>query len=174
MLFLEKKLSKIKSRSLVTLIYSAVLAVGFFDQTNTVRQTKSFAIVEQFFYGIKEERIEGREQAIFVLPYLEWPDQGNHLYLIGLIEEIGEKWSTPTPEGRDEAKWQKYISGLETSQMLDAIKACGYTGVYMDTEACRQEYGSDVADRDLNNLVMVLGEPDVSDQVNGLYYWNLE
>lgn len=172
--FLEKKMAWIKKKSVLVLIYAVILIIGFFDQTHTVRQTVSFVNIEKFFRGIDETRTAGREQAIFVLPYQEWPNRGNHLYLIGLTEGIGDKWSAPSPEGRNEAEWQQFVSSLETSQMMDSIKASGYTGVYFDAEVYQVEYGPDAADSELSDLVSVLGEPDVADQVNHLYYWTLE
>ena len=173
-LFLEKMLTRIKNNVLVGLIYGIILVLGFFDQTYTIRQNKAFVNVEQFFQGIASYSESDGEQVVFALPYLDWPDKGNHLYLIGLTEGAGDKWSAPAPEGRNEARWQRFVNSLETVQMIDTIKACGYTGVYLDAESYRLEYDADVADIALKSLVSALGEPDVSDPVNSLYYWSLE
>lgn len=169
---LEKATEKLAKR-LSIIVFVAVMLIGFFDQTSDYSQNQAFYNVKQFFREVAEERNPKMRQNIFALPYLDWPDQGNRLYFIGLTEGVGDVWSSPAPEGRDEAVWQAFITGLDTPQMMESLRNCGYTGLYMDVESYELAYDDATAEEALASVVSVLGPPLVSDDVNKLYYWDL-
>lgn len=74
--------------------------------------------------------------------------------------------------GRSEALWQEEISELDAPRMTEGILSAGYDGLYLDLDFYHQKYGDEAYDR-LNELISVLGEPDIISSDNVLYFWKL-
>jgi phosphoglycerol transferase len=74
---------------------------------------------------------------IYVLPYLPWPEGGTTNAVVdqdlwrGFIHSDDLRWSFAGMRGR-EADWQEYTSRLPTGQMVDALTAAGFDGIYLD------------------------------------------
>jgi phosphoglycerol transferase len=74
---------------------------------------------------------------VYVLPYLPWPEGGTTNAVVdqdlwrGFIHSDDLRWSFAGMRGR-EADWQEYTSRLPTGQMVDALTAAGFDGIYLD------------------------------------------
>jgi phosphoglycerol transferase len=87
---------------------------------------------------------------VYVLPYLPWPEGGTTNGVVDqdlwrpFIHSDGVRWSFAGMRGR-EADWQEYASRLPTAQMVDALTAAGFDGIYLD----RRGYGDRTVENDI-------------------------
>ncbi|MBP3296987.1 MAG: hypothetical protein J6M27_10440 [Lachnospiraceae bacterium] len=153
-------------------VFLLLMVIGLFDQTIDYKpmQYGHFAEMNNFYEGVKDSCNAG--EAIFVLPYMEWPTYGNLNRLMGptMAEEL--IWNYPAMMGRPEADWQDMVTDQSTDLLLTMLVNAGYDAVIFDQADVK--FYTEAGQRDiLEELKIYLGEPQVSNETIGMYFWRL-
>ncbi len=88
-----------------------------------------------FFAAIEQQLPAGA--AVYVLPYLPWPEGGNTAGIVdqdlwrGFLHTNDLRWSFAGMRGR-EADWQEYTTRQPVPEMVDALTAAGFDGIQLD------------------------------------------
>lgn len=156
------------------LICAAFAAIGVFDQTADYPASDySVYYADRDMIDRIEENTEAGD-AVFVLPYVNWPSQsGTYQSLIGVIESEDILWSSGAMQGRTTAVWQQAVAGENPESMLEELSCAGYDGILLDRTLYTQVRGEDAEVYMEEILTAKIGkQPDISD--NGrLMYWDL-
>ena len=91
------------------------------------------------------ENTLGENAMVFQLPYHEYPEGGPvnnmtdyHLF-IGYLHSKTLRWSYGGIKGREASEWSKYATSLPLNEMLEYICKAGFTGLYIDARAYRED-----------------------------------
>jgi phosphoglycerol transferase len=109
---------------------------------------------------------------VYVLPYLPWPEGGTTNAVVdqdlwrGFIHSDNLRWSFAGMRGR-EADWQEYTSRLPTGQMVDALTAAGFAGIYLD----RLGYADRTVESDIQ--AQLGGQPPIVSADGRLVFFDL-
>ncbi len=77
--------------------------------------------------------------AVYVLPYLPWPEGGTTAGIVdqdlwrGFLHSSDLRWSFAGMRGR-QADWQEYTTRQPVPDMVDALTAAGFDGIYLDRQ----------------------------------------
>lgn len=140
--------------------YAVVVIGGLFGllcvfETFPDGYVPEYDITKANFTSDKEfvERIESEvpeASMIYQLPYHEYPEGGEvnnmadyHLF-IGFIHSEKLKWSYGSIKGRESDVWNYDMSQLDTETMVDALKASGFAGIYVDRRAYEEDELTDL------------------------------
>jgi phosphoglycerol transferase len=122
----------------------AVVVIGVYDQTSPAIVPDS-RVWEREWNSDRDfvqaiERELGPGDAVFQLPYLPFPEAALDLPPYGLqdydpfrgyLHSTDLRWSYGAMRGR-EGDWQRQVVELPTKEMLDALAAVGFQGIWID------------------------------------------
>ena len=122
-------------------ILGAVLALGVADQTSPAFRPHYGALAAEYradgrFVHAIERRLP-RGAAVAQLPYLAFPEGGDHYAmhdydpLVGYLHSRHLRWSYGAMKGRP-TDWAMRTAGLPTSRLLPRTAAAGFDGIYLD------------------------------------------
>jgi len=123
----------------------AVVVVGLalFDQIGAgmvadPRENEAAWINDADFFAAIEQQLPANA-AVYVLPYLPWPEGGNTAGIVdqdlwrGFLHTNDLRWSFAGMRGRD-ADWQEYTTRQPVPDMVDALTAAGFDGIELDRQ----------------------------------------
>ncbi|MCR5251257.1 MAG: hypothetical protein K6E50_11675 [Lachnospiraceae bacterium] len=179
LLVLATVLEKLVRKGMALGICCAVLLlVGVFDQTVDYKRN-DLASQYEVFNASRDmyRRIESAlpaNSAVYTLPYINWPESGNTNVLLAPVETAHTRWSIGCMQGRGEADWQKLISVQAVPDMVEALRAAGYAGIFLDSDIWYLASVDSLQSGEMiEQITAYLGqEPEVS--ASGLqYFWRL-
>ena len=121
-----------------------LVGLALFDQIGTgmVADPRANAAEwssDQQFVSAIESRLPA-DAMVYELPYIPWPEGGTVGGVVdqdmwrGYLHSDHLRWSFAGMKGR-EADWQEYTTRQPTPDMVDAITAAGFDGIYLDRAA---------------------------------------
>jgi phosphoglycerol transferase len=129
-------------RRLLNILAAAVLAIGILDITPVFPDSWSYI---QGLYDRDRSFVAQIEQAlpphsaVFQLPYQPFPEHGftnkmwDYDHFRGYLFSNTLRWSYGTIKGREEDHWQEKVSALPVPDLVTAVKARDFKGIYIDT-----------------------------------------
>jgi phosphoglycerol transferase len=131
-------------RLAVSAIALLLVGIGVFDQTSAAIIPNARPFEQEWnsdaTFVHRIERELGPNQAVFQLPYLPFPEAIADLPPYGMqdydpfrgyLHSDTLKWSYGAIRGRA-GDWERQVTKLPTADMLDAITAVGYRGLWID------------------------------------------
>ena len=130
------------ARTVQAAVLLVLVVIGLWDQIPRVNkpfveaQRTLFDQDSQFIGAIEASLPRGA--AVFQLPYMAYPESppvhqlGTYGLTIGFTHSQTLRWSYGAMRGRPEDTPARAASALPTPQMLERIKALGFTGIYID------------------------------------------
>lgn len=125
----------------------------------------------EFIQRMEDELPEGA--MIYQLPYHPYPeggerrDMGDYHLLTGFLYSDTLRWSYGGSKGREEDKWNKSVSSMEYSEMIQTLKEKEFAGIYVD----RRAYSEKRFDKLYASLNECLGHEPICSQNSDLYFW---
>lgn len=119
------------------LIIGLLDEIPLHDKLFAFAETKKQFTQDQLFIASIEAQVVP-QSLIFQLPVMGFPESmpvynmHDHDPLRGYLHSHQLKWSYGAFAGSTPAKWQTEVSQLAVSQMLSALKAAGFAGIYID------------------------------------------
>jgi hypothetical protein len=119
-----------------------LLLVGIFDQTTSAmvpdygKIDAAWASTGQFVAQVEKPLSSGAE--VFQLPYVPFPENppvvkmGDYDHFKPYLQSTKIHWSYGAVKGRATAAWDERVSKLPTDEMVSALKAKGFVGVWVD------------------------------------------
>jgi phosphoglycerol transferase len=119
-----------------------LLMLGILDQTTPklipdYRAAKeSFEQDETFVHSV--EAVVPKSSMIFQLPYMDFPEAGNVNKMAnydlarGYLHSQTLRWSFGAMKGEAGDAWQRAITSMPLSDMVEAMVCAGFSGIYLD------------------------------------------
>ncbi len=149
---------------------------GIFDQTVTNGKIDYSAYESnRDFINLIEEKLETGDR-VYELPYDNWPSplvRGSYILHTGYTESEGIDWSYGSMQGRSEACWQEYVSGLGAKEMVETLKQSSYNGLYLDRILCERKDGEEITLQRIRDLTDAIGTEPIISEDGRLYFWVL-
>ncbi len=166
----------LKKKGLGCILSVCVLAFGIYDQTGVIGSNEypSYQSANEFINEVETAIHPG--DAVFVLPYDDWPSPkvpGSYQLHIGYIESEDIYWSYGAMEGREEAEWQRYIESQDTETMIQLILDEGYDGIYMDKKLYSSKYGSEITEQKTMEITNYLNKDPIISTDGTMCFWSL-
>ncbi len=126
----------------VVSIAIAIVVLGIADQTSPPDMDVAAAYEEAyhsdavFFAEVESSLAPGT--AVFQLPFMPFPESDMIVEMVdydpvrGYLHTDAIRWSYGAMKGRPDSNWAKDTSALPTDELLEAISAAGYGGLYID------------------------------------------
>ncbi|MBR3102679.1 MAG: hypothetical protein IKH46_02540 [Lachnospiraceae bacterium] len=157
-----------------------LLVIGILDQTNDYRNVcdadltqKKYAEKEAFLGQVNEQMRDG--EAVFALPYIDWPAEGSTDLLLGPAETKGILWNVGCLAGREESRWQAMVASRPVPEMISTLRSAGYDAIYLDKGAWEvSSYTIYDADAIIDEITEYLGTDPLIDQEKSCYFWRMQ
>jgi phosphoglycerol transferase len=120
----------------------AIVVLGIADQTSPPNTEIAAAYEDayhadaEFFAEVESSLPQGT--SVFQLPFMPFPESDTIVDMIdydpvrGYLHTDTIRWSYGAMKGRPDSHWAKETSALPTDELLEAISAAGYGGLYID------------------------------------------
>jgi phosphoglycerol transferase len=119
-----------------------LLAIGILDQT-TAHFAPPYDRLRAAYFNDRDfvRRIEAsvpENAMIFQLPYVPFPENPpvhrmvDYSHFRGYLHSKTLRWSYGAMKGREGDAWQRHVAGQPLPEMLKALIAAGFRGIYVD------------------------------------------
>jgi phosphoglycerol transferase len=129
-------------RVLRPLVLGILLTLGLLDQTSSAHRPLYTAVASDYrndeaFVAAIEAAVPPRTR-IAQLPYVAFPETlpverlGDYDLLRGYLHSRTLRWSFGAMKGRPADQWFRTLAALPPKQMVEALAAAGFGGIYVD------------------------------------------
>lgn len=153
-----------------------LLVCGVYDQTsknfNPQTETARYAFKNDKRFVSQIEKEIPPASLVFQLPYMAFPENGPTNNMIDYdpaklyIHSIHTKWSYGAMKGREQDKWLRNISKLDTREMVQKLSFGGFNGITIDKYGYQDNAESLIIE--LTNLLKI--DPMYSDDGRILFF----
>jgi phosphoglycerol transferase len=139
---MHKRVNLIKKMPLVYPLIFVLAIIGILDQTTEFCASLYQSVKREYSsdadFVRKIESSTPKNAMIFQLPYVPFPESGpvhkmrDYSLFKGYLHSKQLRWSYGAMRGREGDRWQKMVSKLPISELVETASAVGFTGIYID------------------------------------------
>jgi phosphoglycerol transferase len=133
-----------RSRVLFCTFLGFLLVAGVLDQTTRSHRPDYIALRRQHHqdaHFVRQIEVSlGPKAMVFQLPYVAFPESWpvhtmtDYNHFRGYVHSKALRWSYGAMKGREGDRWQRYVAAKPLPEMVKALSAAGFSGIYVNRD----------------------------------------
>ncbi|OFW79988.1 MAG: hypothetical protein A2887_06705 [Alphaproteobacteria bacterium RIFCSPLOWO2_01_FULL_40_26] len=173
----KKTLGKTLGKTLAQIVILFIAIAAFFDQRGyySAETIQSETMKEKFsadrdFVAEIEQKLP-KNAAVFMMPYIRFPEGQSYDMLIPYLHSKNLKWSQPAIIGRPSHLWQRKVSKMKFDKFISELKKVNFSGIYIDRNYMSQIQGQQVAEQFEKQLQKIAKLPPIISKNSNLVFY---